>query len=443
MVCNANERVSADIIKKNSNILLIKEMQILRLVWESLIMAVQAVTTNRLRASLSLLGITIGIFAIIAVYTVVDSLEINIRESVNSLGSDVIYIEKWPWTAEEGQEYPWWKYMNRPLASYDEYEFIQAKSKSTEHSCFLSAVGRRIEYKNNNIDRADIFGVSNGFQDIRSFELSRGRYFNHIEAKTGRNVVVLGSKIASELFEGADPIGKYIQLMGRKVLVVGVLEKEGKGTFDAFILDEVAILPLQYYMSFVDVRREWANPQIWVQAKKSVSVEELTFEIRQILRGYRRLKPSEEDSFALNQTSLINNQLDQLFAVLKIAGTLIGLFSIIVGGFGIANIMFVSVKERTHIIGVQKALGAKKYFILLQFLFESLMLSLAGGIIGLVIVFLGAAAISLSSDFAISLTPHNILVGIVISSVIGLVSGIFPAWQGARMNPVVAINSTF
>jgi putative ABC transport system permease protein len=155
------------------------------------------------------------------------------------------------------------------------------------------------------------------------------------------------------------------------------------------------------------------------------------------------LKPSEEDSFALNQTSLINNQLDQLFAVLKIAGTLIGLFSIIVGGFGIANIMFVSVKERTHIIGVQKALGAKKYFILLQFLFESLMLSLAGGIIGLLIVFLGAAAISLSSDFAISLTLQNIMVGIVISSAIGLISGIFPAWQGARMNPVVAINTTF
>ena len=418
-------------------------MQIIRLVWESLIMAVQAVTTNRLRASLSLLGITIGIFAIIAVYTVVDSLEINIRESVNSLGSDVIYIEKWTWTAEEGNEYPWWKYMNRPLATYEEYEFIQAKSKSTEHSCFLSAVGRRIEYKNNNIERADIFGVSNGFQDIRSFELSRGRYFNHIEAKTGRNVVVLGSKIASELFEGADPIGKYIELMGRKVLVVGVLEKEGKGTFDAFILDEVAILPLEYYMSFVDVRREWANPQIWVQAKRNVSVEELTFEIRQILRAYRRLKPSEEDSFALNQTSLINNQLDQLFAVLKIAGTMIGLFSIIVGGFGIANIMFVSVKERTHIIGVQKALGAKKYFILLQFLFESLMLSLAGGIIGLLIVFLGAAAISLSSDFAISLTLQNIMVGIVISSAIGLISGIFPAWQGARMNPVVAINTTF
>ncbi len=314
---------------------------------------------------------------------------------MNSLGSDVIYIEKWPWTSEEGNEYPWWKYMNRPLATLDEYEFIKAKSKSTEHACFISAVGRRIEYKNNNIDRADVFGVSNGFQDIRSFEVSKGRYFNHVEAKTGRNVVVLGSKIATELFEGANPIGKYVELMGRKVMVIGVLKKEGKGTFDTFILDEVAILPLGYYMSFVDIRREWANPQIWVQAKKSVGVDELTFEIRQILRSYRRIQPSDEDNFALNQTSLINNQLDKLFAVLKVAGTLIGIFSIIVGGFGIANIMFVSVKERTHIIGIQKALGAKKYFILLQFLFESLMLSIAGGIIGLLIVFLGSAAISL------------------------------------------------
>lgn len=418
-------------------------MHLIRMVWESLVMAVQAVTTNRLRASLSLLGITIGIFAIIAVYTVVDSLENNIRESVNSLGNDVIYIEKWPWTAEEGEEYPWWKYMNRPVSTYEEFEYIKAKSKNAQHACFLSVVGRRIEYKNNNVDRAEIFGVTQGFQDIRSFELSRGRYFNHIEAKTGRNVVVLGSKIANELFEGADPIGKSIDLMGRKVMVIGVLKKEGKGTFDIFILDEVAILPLQYYKGFVDIRREWANPSIWVQAKRRVGVEELTFEIRQLLRSYRRIKPSEEDSFALNQTSLINNQLDQLFAVLKVAGTFIGIFSIIVGGFGIANIMFVSVKERTHIIGIQKALGAKKFFILLQFLFESLMLSIAGGAIGLVIVFLGAAAISLSGDFAISLSLHNIMVGILISSVIGLVSGIFPAWQGARMNPVVAINTTF
>jgi putative ABC transport system permease protein len=418
-------------------------MVIIRLVWESLIMAVRSVIINRLRAMLSLLGITIGIFAIIAAFTIVDSLETNIRESVNSLGSDVIYIEKWPWAPDENGERHWWKYINRPLASLDEFEFIKDKSRYARNVCFLSAVGRRIEYKNNNVEGATVFGVTEGFQDIRSFEVEHGRYFSPIESKAGRNVVVIGSKIARDLFEGSNPVGKFIDLMGRKVQVIGVLEKEGKGTFDIFVMDEVAILPLEYYKGFIDIRRDMANPQIWVQAKKNVAVEELTFEIQQMLRSYRRLKPADEDNFALNQTSIINNQLDQFFAVLKIAGFFIGIFSIIVGGFGIANIMFVSVKERTHIIGIQKALGAKRYFILTQFLFESVMLSVAGGIIGLLIVFLGATAISLSGDFSVVLSMDNIILGIGISSAIGLISGIFPAWQGARMDPVVAINTSF
>jgi putative ABC transport system permease protein len=418
-------------------------MVIIRLVWESLIMAIQSVIVNRLRAMLSLLGITIGIFAIIAVFTIVDSLETNIRESVNSLGSDIIYVEKWPWAPEPGEEFAWWKYMNRPLPTIDESEFIKQKSHYARNVCFVSAVGRRIEYRNNNVDGAAVFGVTDGFQDIRSFEVEQGRYFSPIESSAGRSVVVIGSKIAEDLFQGENPIGKQIDMMGRKVMVVGVLKKEGRGTFDAFILDEVAILPLNYYSGFVDITSDMAGPMIWIQAKRSVSIEELTFEVTQLLRSYRRLKPSEEPNFALNQTSLINNQLDQLFAVLKIAGFFIGIFSIIVGGFGIANIMFVSVKERTHIIGIQKALGAKRYFILTQFLFESVMLSVAGGVIGLLIVFIGASIISLTGDFTVTLTWNNIVMGISISSAIGLISGIFPAWQGARMDPVVAINTSF
>jgi putative ABC transport system permease protein len=419
-------------------------MHVLRQVLESLLMAVQAVTVNRLRAMLSLLGITIGIFAIISVFTIVDSLEANIRESVNSLGSDVIYVEKWPWAPPEGEsEYPWWKYMNRPIATYEEYEYINKNSKTAESVCFFAAVGRRIEYGNNSIDRADIFGVTSEFQEIRSFEVEKGRYFNALESKAGRNVAVIGSKIAGDLFEGADPVGKNIEVMGRKVQVIGVLKKEGKGTFDGFILDETAIFPLDYFKGFVDIRGEYANPMIWVKAKRNITMEELTLEITQIVRSYRRLKPTDEDNFAINQTSVINNQLNQLFKVLKMAGFFIGVFSIIVGGFGIANIMFVSVKERTHIIGIQKALGAKKYSILFQFLFESVMLSLAGGAIGLLIVFLGATAINLSSSFSIYLSMNNILLGLGISSGIGLISGIFPAWQGARMDPVVAINTAF
>ena len=406
-------------------------------------MAVQSVTVNRLRAMLSLLGITIGIFAIIAVFTIVDSLEKNIRESIDTLGSDVIYIEKWPWAPPEGEEFAWWKYMNRPLASLDEMEYIQNNARGAANVCFLSAVGRRIEYGNNNLEGSTIFGVSDGFQKIRSLEMGSGRYFSPVEAGAGRNVVVIGDKIAQDLFQGAEPLGKHIEMLGRKVMVIGVLEKEGQSTFDIFNMDEVAILPLEFYKGFIDIRRDMANPQIWVQAKQNVGVEELTLEIKQKLRSYRRLKPADEDNFALNQTSIINNQLDKFFAVLKIAGFFIGIFSIIVGGFGIANIMFVSVKERTHIIGIQKALGAKRYFILTQFLFESVMLSVAGGIIGLLIVFLGATAISLSGDFSVYLSMDNIILGIGISSAIGLISGIFPAWQGARMDPVVAINTSF
>lgn len=418
-------------------------MKLVRQIWESLRIAVQAVTVNRLRALLSLLGITIGIFAIIAVFTIVDSLEANIRESVSSLGSDIIYVQKWPWAPEEGEEYAWWKYMNRPLPSLDEYEFIKSKSRLAGEVTFVAAVQRMIEYENSNVDGAAIAGVTDGFQDIKSFELERGRYFSPLEASAGRNVVVIGHDIASELFRYSDPIGKNVEIFGRKVVVIGVVKKEGTGMFEGMVLDDVAMVPLNFLKGFVDLRSDMANPEIWAKASSSVGVSELSFELKQLLRSYRRLKPTEENSFALNQTSIINNQLDQLFAVLKVAGFFIGIFSIIVGGFGIANIMFVSVKERTHIIGIQKALGAKKYFILFQFLFESVMLSLAGGIIGLFIVFLGALAISYSSDFSIYLTLENILVGIGISSLIGLISGIFPAWQGARMDPVVAINTTF
>jgi len=407
-------------------------------------MAVKSVMVNRLRATLSLLGITIGIFAIIAVFTIVDSLKINIRESVSSLGNNIVYIEKWPWTTQEGEtEYPWWKYLNRPQASFDEYEYVKRVSKLAEEVCFVSATGRNISYGKNVLEGTSVFGVTPEFQDIRSFEIEEGRYFSPYEAEGGRNLAVIGYQIGRDLFKDENPLGKTIEMTGRKIQVIGVMKKEGKGTFDSFILDDVVILPLDYYRNFVDISRQGANPMIWVKARPNVDVYELSDELRAILRAYRRIKPKEEDTFALNQTSLINNQLDQLFAILKKAGLFIGIFSIIVGGFGIANIMFVSVKERTRIIGIQKATGAKRYFILLQFLFESVMLSLMGGIIGLLIVFTGASIINLSSSFSVYLTLNNILVGIGISSFIGIVSGFAPAWQGARMDPVVAINSTF
>ncbi len=406
-------------------------------------MSVQTFAGNRLRSALSLLGITIGIFAIIAVFTIVDSLEMNIRESVSSLGDNVVYIEKWPWAPEEGEEYAWWKYMNRPIPTLKENEFLKKKSLLAEDVCFVSFTNRTVKYKNNRAENTTIGGASDGFQNIRAFEIEKGRYFSPFEVEGGRNIAVIGCDLADELFEGLDPIDKVIKVAGFNVTVIGVTKKEGKGTFDDNSLDELVMMPINFMKSFVDIRREYNNPQIWVEAKKGITVEELSDELRSLLRSYRRVKPRDADNFALNQTSVINNQLDQVFKVINIAGGFIGIFSILVGGFGIANIMFVSVKERTHIIGIQKAIGAKNYFILMEFLFESVLLSLAGGIVGLLIVAGGTLAVNLTGDFKMYLTASNIILGVSISSIIGLVSGFAPAWQAARMDPVNAINSTF
>ena len=418
-------------------------MIILRLIWESLNMALQTFSSNRLRSVLSLLGITIGIFAIISVFTIVDSLEKNIRESVSSLGSNVLYIEKWPWAPEEGEEYAWWKYLNRPQASYEEYEHIERTSQLATEACFVTMSNRTLTYENNRADDISLFGVSDGFQDIRSFEIKSGRYFSPFEAAGGSNIAVLGSDLAGELFQQVDPVGKEIEISGHKVNIVGVMRKQGKGTFDNNNLDEVVVLPIHFIKRFVDIRSGRASPQIWVMSRPGVSVDELRDEMRFILRSYRRLKPTEEDTFAVNQTSIINNQLDQVFKVINIAGFFIGIFSIIVGGFGIANIMFVSVKERTHVIGIQKAIGAKRFFILMQFLFEAIILSLVGGIVGLLLIGGGALLVNYMGEFTLYLTMGNVILGLVISSVIGLVSGFAPAYQAARMDPVVAINTTF
>jgi len=415
-----------------------------RLVWESFATALKTFSSNRLRSSLSLLGITIGIFAIISVFTLVDSLEMNIRQSVSSLGDDVLYIQKWPWGPEEGQEeYPWWKYLNRPLPTPEESEFIYSNANLAMASSFNAAGDRTVKYGGNSIENVRIEGVSVGYEEIRSVEIQRGRYFSPFEIEGGRNIAILGSKIASDLFQDEDPIGKTIIISGYKVSVVGIKAPEGKSVFEGDDQDKMVLVPLNFLKNFVNIKREWSDPLILVRAKPDISVEELEYEVEQLMRATRRIKPMDENNFAINQMSIINQRLDQVFKVINIAGFFIGIFSIIVGGFGIANIMFVSVKERTRIIGIEKAIGAKKYFILMQFLFEAILLSLAGGIVGLLMVGIGTLAINLSGDFTLYLTSGNILFGIVISSLIGLISGFAPAWQAARMNPVEAINTAF
>ena len=412
---------------------------VFRLITESALFALNALRENKLRTFLSLLGISIGIFTIITVFTAVEALENNLRGSVQKLGSSAIYVQKWPWAF--GGDYPWWKYFNRPVPSYADFNELQNRVPDAEAMNFnISISSKNVKYRSNTLENVSIIATSHDFDKTRELELAQGRYFSALESRTGRNYAIIGDAVAVGLFGNQSPIGKNIKVQGRQVVVVGVAIKEGEDILGSS-LDNSVIIPINYARNLIDIRSDRYDPQIIVKAKTSISLDQLENELRGAMRSVRRLSPKEEDNFALNQSSLLSKNLEGLFGVVNFAGAIIGGFSIIVGGFGIANIMFVSVKERTHIIGIQKSLGAKNYFILLQFLAEAVVLCIMGGAVGLFGVFLMTLAANSIFDFSFALSTSNIITGIFISVGIGLISGFVPAFVAARLNPVDAIRS--
>ncbi len=413
-------------------------MLFLRLLKESALFAVNALRVNKLRTFLSLLGISIGIFTIITVFTIVDSLERNLTNSVEKLGDKVLYVQKWPWVF--GGDFPWWKYFNRPNPSYREYEELQKRMQHVDAICFQISMGNKVvKYKSNSVENISIIAGSHDFNKVQSMEFERGRYLSATESRSGRNYAVIGFSVAEGLFGTADPIGKDIKVLGRKVKVIGVLKKEGSDLLNTS-MDENIFIPINYARNLVDTRSDRYNPMIIVKGFPNADLNEVSNELKGAMRSIRRLSPREEDDFALNQSSMLTIQLQSLFGVVNMAGWIIGGFSILVGGFGIANIMFVSVKERTNIIGIQKSLGAKNYFILFQFLFESIVLCLIGGIIGLLVVYLITLAAG-AAGFTLVMTMGNVVLGLSVSVIIGTVSGFMPAFSASQLDPVEAIRS--
>jgi len=412
-----------------------------RLLIEGFIFAGNSIIVNKLRTFLSLFGITIGIFSIISVFTVLDWMEKSIRDSISELGDNVVYVEKFPWSFDPNLA--WWDIIRWPAVSKNDYQAILNRSSSTASACFNVYQSKQIKYKKNLASDALIWAATHEFEILRSFEIENGRYFSPEESASGKNIAIVGAVLAERLFEKANPVGKQITIGGKKTNVIGVFKKEGKGGISDSGMDEITLVPFNFAKTFVNMRNNFLQTSLMIKAKEGISLQELSDETIMILRASRRLQPDEINNFSVNQASLLSQGFDAVFAGINIGGWIIGGFSILVGGFGIANIMFVSVRERTNIIGIQKALGAKRFFILQQFLVESVLLSIIGGILGIFMIFLGTLVINYLYELNMHLTLGNVFLAIFISGIIGMVAGYAPAYAAAKMNPVEAIGFSF
>lgn len=415
-------------------------MIIFKLIIESFRQAFQALRANKLRTVLSLLGIMIGIYSIIVVKSAVDSFQDSIMNGFSELGSDVIYIDKFPWT-EEGDN-NWWKYMKRPEPSLDDYEAINRKSKKAIAASFTAFMGgKTIKYKSSSVENAFIMGVSPEYEKIQSLAIEEGRYFSPLEEANAREVVILGSAVANALFENQQAVGKEVKLMGKKYLIVGVLKAEGESMFNIIDFDEAIILSLNNLRRLVPIEDSNLGIMLQVKGKSGYSLQEVKDEMAGILRSVRKLRPREDNNFALNEITMLNQMLEGIFGVVNKAGLFIGIFSLIVGMVSVANIMFVSVKERTSLIGVKKALGAKRSIILLEFLIEAIILCLIGGFIGIILVFITLKVISAVAPLTLFLSTGNLILGLGCSIVVGILAGIIPAINASNLDPVEAIRS--
>ena len=410
----------------------------LRLLSESFSFAINALRNNKLRTLLSLLGVTIGIFSIIAVLAAVDSMDKKIKEDLSDMDMNTIYLMNFSFGPSE---VPRWKREQFPKVTYDEFEYLKKSVPSIEKISFnFFARNESVKYESNTVNSIRMKPSTDEFFDIEPIKIETGRLFNEAESNSGSPVIVIGSEVAKGLFENSDPIGKKIRLYGQKLTVIGVLKKQGQGMFGDS--NDVAVFfPVNFLRRMYGDENDALRAAILIKPEKGVDIEEFKAELSQKLRAFRGVKTGEIDNFFMNVLSGFTDFIDNIIGQMNMIGWIISAFSLLVGGFGIANIMFVSVKERTNLIGIQKALGAKNKFILFQFLFEAIILSLIGGIVGMFLVWIIALILSSALDFEFVLSASNMLLGSGLAAFIGLMSGIIPAISASKLDPVEAIRS--
>jgi putative ABC transport system permease protein len=408
----------------------------LEIVWSSLKMALAEFRSNKLRTFLSLFGITVGIFCIIGVLATVDSLERNVQNDIKKLGSKTIYVDKWDYSGQM----PWWKLINRPSPKYEEAVMLKQRSGWSENVAFALQGRTKIEFEDDAVTGVNIYGVTEDYAYIQKLEMDLGRYLQQSDYDNAANGLVIGYNIAEKLFTNpTKAIGKQVRVYGKRATIIGLIKKQGKSLMGGWDFDESMLVSYSFMKTLANERQ--ADPVIMYQGQEKVPMKELLADVQGAMRSIRKLHPTQKDNFSMNDIESFGSFISDIFSGINAAGGFIAGLSLLVGMFGVANIMFVTVRERTNQIGIKKALGAKRSSILTEFLLESAFLCIMGGAIGLLLVYILTKIFSSVMGFPITISVGILTVAISICIVVGVLAGIIPAFIAARMNPVVAIRS--
>ena len=400
----------------------------------------QELWKNKLRTFLSLFGVTIGIFCIIGVLATVNSLELNIQSEIKALGTNTIYIDKWDYGAGGGPDYPWWKYVKRPSPKYEELQQIKERTTTAENAAFIINTQSSVDVDQNSLNGVILYGITEEFPSMQPMEIQYGRFMTDAEFGLGANAAVIGNEIAEKLFGDAQrAVGKQVTAKGKKINIVGVIKKQGNTLIGGWQFDKSLVTNYRFSRNLMDEKR--ADPLIIVKGRSNMTSKAVKDELKSVMRSLHKLGPTQENDFALNDVNDFSDALSKAFVSVNIGGWAIGILSFVVGIFGVANIMFVTVKERTTQIGLKKAIGAKNSVILTEFLLEAAFLCIIGGLIGLILVLILTKIATAVLHFPIFLSPQIIAIAIFICIVAGVLSGIIPAIKAAKMDPVQAIRS--
>ena len=394
--------------------------------------ALRGVSTNKMRSVLTTLGIIIGIVSVTGMATVVNGIEKAFDEQMDSIGADIIYVEKRPWARGDGK---WWEYINRPNISADLAGELESKSSFVDAAAAVVGTRGGVSYKQNSLEGISITGASAQYPKVHSVDLSDGRYFSDLDEQGVRDVIVVGANVAEQLFPFEDPIGKQVRLRGRKFRVIGIFVKEGEGSEGASSADNVAHMPLATFGKHWGTR--WRNVSVQAKLIEGTSLEDAKDEMTGVLRVARGLDAKEPDNFALNEQQSLREQIEPIKTAIYAIGIGLTALALLVGGIGVMNIMFVTVKERTREIGIRKAVGARRRTILIQFLIEAVVICMVGGLIGVGLSIPLSMVISLilpsSLDFQLVVLAFSICVAI------GTIFGLAPAWTAANSVPIEAL----